>query len=127
MSLDDESLDGVEMWDPATGEFSVAGPLATSRTGHTATALPSGLVLVAGGREHRHESGDGAQPDGQPAPELWDPATGSSTPAGTMAAARVGHTATLLEDRRVLIVGGVERPPDRDDPLPPYAELYTGR
>ena len=42
-----------------------------------------------------------------PAPaEVWDPATATFGPAGSLAERRVGHTATLLPDGRVLIVGG---------------------
>jgi len=38
--------------------------------------------------------------------EVWDPATASFVPAGSLAEARAGHTATALPDGRVLVVGG---------------------
>ena len=40
------------------------------------------------------------------AAEIWEPATGTFTPTGSPAYGRAGHTATLLPDGRVLIVGG---------------------
>jgi hypothetical protein len=51
--------------------------------------------------------------------ELFDPKTGQFTPTGAMAQARYEHTATLLADGRVLLVGGM----DQTDVLGP-AELY---
>jgi hypothetical protein len=126
-SSDDESLATIETWDGATGAFSGGSPLLSARVGHTATLLPDGRVLIVGGRAHRH-GGDGTTivPEAYPGPELWDPKSGTSSRAGTMAASRSGHTATLLDDGRVLVVGGVTRLPDRDIPEAPVGELYVG-
>jgi hypothetical protein len=65
-----------------------------SRLGHTATLLPDGTVLMAGGN-----SGDARA-------ELYDPEAGRSTATGSMTMARWSHTATLLDDGAVLIAGG---------------------
>jgi hypothetical protein len=62
----------------------------------TATLLPSGQVLVAGG--HNGTSLASA--------ELYNPATGLFTPTGSLHTARRGHAAVLLPDGQVLIIGG---------------------
>jgi len=86
------------VWDPETASFDAAGSLDEGREGHTATLLPDGRVLVAGGSD-----GDGS---GFALAEVWDPRTSSFGPAGSLAEERVSHTATLLPDGQVLIVGG---------------------
>ncbi len=96
-----------EVWDPATGSFSAAGSLADTRSYHTATLLPDGRVLVVGGLTFTR---DGAEIHASA--ELWDPATGSFGPTGSLAEARMLHTATLLLDGRVLVVGGTARDAD---------------
>jgi hypothetical protein len=111
----------VELWDPVHDDVRSIGSMGTPRIDHTATLLPDGRVLVVGGRALQ------GGPDGRlSSAELWDPSTLMFEPAGTMSVARAGHTATQLEDGRVLVVGGASRSPDRVDPDPPFAELFTG-
>lgn len=83
---------------PAKGEIVAAGTMETRRSGHTATPLGNGNVVIAGGMVRNGEFIAAA--------ELYDPTTGKFSPAGHMASPRVGHTATLVPDGRVLIAGG---------------------
>ena len=91
-------LSSAEVWDPTTGSFSPAGSLTGARLYHTATLLPDGRVLIAGGGDGDRELIASA--------ELWDPVIGGFVPAGSLTGARLKHTASLLPDGRVLIVGG---------------------
>src|SRR5687767_6456759 len=76
---------------PPTSELT--GSMANAR-GHTATLLPNGKVLAVGSDTANNF----------PA-ELYDPASGSWSGAGTPVETRSGHTATLLPDGRVLLAG----------------------
>ena len=76
------------------------GGLGTGRAGPTATLLPNGKVLLAGGTNTGSVSLASA--------ELYDPATGTCSPTGSMGVARVSHTATLLANGTVLIAGGYD-------------------
>src|SRR5512133_132139 len=100
-----------ELFNPATGAFTASGSMASPRTGHTATRLPDGRVLIAGGRNSTCWN---TCPELiWASAELYDSATGTFTPTGRMAQARYGHTATPLPDGRVLITGGTT--PDLPD------------
>ncbi len=94
---------GAEVWNPATGAFSGAGTLIAPRSVHTSTLLPDGRVLVIGGYT---PNGVGHRSNA-PTAELWNPRTLAFEPAGVAFNARTGHTATVLRDGRVLVVGGV--------------------
>ena len=97
----DSVYTSAEMYDPATGRFSSAGSMTDGRQQHTATLLPDGRVFIAGGYWS-----DGQKWLVQSSTEIYDPATGNFSPTGSMGAPRDGHTATLLDDGRVLIAGG---------------------
>ncbi len=86
-----------ELYDPAVNSWSSAGNPITSRSNHTATLLPSGQVLIAGG---------GGSSVNVASTELYDPATDRWSNAGSMAAARYSHTATLLPSGKVLVASG---------------------
>ena len=72
--------------------------LITPRTGHTATTLSDGRILVTGGRD-----ADGHLVAGS---EIFDPETQVSTASAPLNTARVDHSATVLADGRVLVAGG---------------------
>src|SRR5213076_2153914 len=100
--------------DPASGTWSATGSLASARagqpSGHTATLLPNGKVLVAGGGDI-----NGIRASA----ELYDPASGTWSATGSLATARSGHTATLLPNGKVLVAGGYVSVGD------PYGEFFT--
>ena len=90
-----------ELYDPTTNAWTAVGALATARSSHTATLLPNGNVLVAGGEFSSHLT-----PISLPSAELYDPATSAWTATGALATARSSHTSTLLPNGNVLVAGG---------------------
>jgi hypothetical protein len=103
-----------DLYDPATSTWSTTGRLATERRLHTASLLHDGTVLVAGGT---------VLDAGPPGPlglsvadtarsldsvELYNPGTGTWSVGRAMITPRFRHTATVLTDGRVLVVGGVD-------------------
>jgi hypothetical protein len=85
----------------AQDQFIQTGSMNFPRSGHTATLLQDGRVLIAGG--------DVVVPPGcitgSNSAEIYDPATGQFTLTGSLNMARVSHSAVLLDDGRVWIVG----------------------
>ena len=83
----------------AADVFTNTGSLNTARYQHTATLLPNGKVLVAGGLDISNNALASA--------ELYDPASGTWTATGNLNTARYLHTATLLPNGKVLVAGGL--------------------
>jgi hypothetical protein len=109
-----------ELYNPSTGVFVATGEMTKPRSAHTATLLPNGKVLIAGGIIRA----DGGLLLPQSTAELYDPATGTFSATGSMTLPRNRHAAILLNNGKVLIVGGSKPIPQQA--WTPYqsAELY---
>jgi hypothetical protein len=89
-------LASAEIFDPDSTRFSATGAMKTNH--YLATRLADGRVLVTGGQGPLSEILRSA--------EVFDPSSGEFHPTGAMTTARVKHAAALLNDGRVLIIGG---------------------
>jgi hypothetical protein len=93
-------LASAELYDPAARTFAATGSMTVPRAGQTITMLRDGRVLVTGGVKNVGFRSELASA------EIYDPASGTFSATGSMSVPREGHTATLLRDGRVLVVGG---------------------
>jgi N-acetylneuraminic acid mutarotase len=91
------NLSSAEVYDPVAQTWTLTGSLNVGRGYHTATLLPDGKVLVAGGVNTTNVA----------SAELYDPAFGTWTLTGSLTNARSSHTATLLPNGKVLATGGL--------------------
>jgi len=85
-----EDLEGDVVVDPG---FGTTASMSTGRRGHGMVELTDGLVVAFGG-----ETGTSA--------EIFDPGTGTWSATGSTSRTRIGGTSTMLEDGRILFVGG---------------------
>ena len=92
-----------ELYDSVTNTWSPAGFMSVGRTRHTATLLASGKVLLAGGETGASGS---SPPTYLSTAELYDPSSNTWSNAKEMKNTRSAHTASLLNDGRVLVAAG---------------------
>lgn len=106
------------IYNATTGKFVASGNLSMARSGHTATLLTNGKILITGGITGPENFA-----------ELYDPATGTFVPTGKpnlSALSRTHHTATLLPNGKVLIVGSWSTDPSTASELyDPDAGKFT--
>lgn len=124
-------LASAELYDPATGTWTLTGAMGTPRGGFSpqrpsAAALTGGKVLVVGGRLSQNNSALNA--------EVYDSASGTWAPtANAPVSDHLGSTATRLLDGRVLVAGGLGAPTAADiydptsDSWSPTADLVYPR
>ncbi|GAB3141283.1 hypothetical protein GCM10027258_23620 [Amycolatopsis stemonae] len=99
-----------EVFDRTREDWVVTGSLAQARTGHQATLLPDGTVLVTGGDPVVAPDGT-LDPHGLATAERYDPKDGTWRPAAPMpGGGRTGHRALLLGSGLVLVTGGTGTP-----------------
>ncbi len=98
--FDLKAIADADLYDPATGKWSATGTMTISRTDHSASLLPNGQVLVAGGETVDFNGVTVASA------ELYNPLTGNWTATGSMLLSRERHTAHVLQNGQVLVAGG---------------------
>jgi len=120
-----------ELYDTATGQWTATGDMTQPRCLHSATLLPNGNVLVAGGVSSLYDSNTQSDTDTVTTAEIYNPATHTWTATGGLNASRADAATTLLEDGKVLTVGGYSKTgQNTSNTYLTSAELYdptTGR
>lgn len=96
-------LASTEIYDPATRQFTPAGNMLTARSDHTATLLGNGMVLVTGGMTNAP-----SETQTLASAELFDPVKRSFSPVENMHTVRAKHSAALLSDGNVIVMGGTD-------------------
>ena len=97
-------LSSAELYDLEAGEFSPTGSMSEGRGGHSATVLAWGGILVSGGINKTTEEVSAEWY--LRSAEIYEPSSGTFRTVGSMNRGRSRHTATVLEDGRILMVGG---------------------
>ena len=105
-----------QLYDPSANAWTTIAPMKTARMLHTATTLSDGTVLVTGGASTSATTSGGTS-----SAELYDPVAATWSDASSMNARRSRHTAVLLPNGKVLVVGddgtAGAAPPDLYNPV----------
>jgi hypothetical protein len=122
----DSILSSAELFDPTTGTFTLTGSMTAARTNDTATLLSDGRVLITGGEGCAKAKKCSLDNSALLASaELYDPATGKFSRAGSMSTVREFATATRLSDGRVLIAAGGTNGAEPADLYDPKTGRFT--
>ena len=92
-------LTTAELYNPATGTWTLTGNMKSPRSNHAATRLSNGDVLVAGGEDNSTATIIAKA-------EWYNPTTGVWTLTSSMNSIRADQTLTLLKNGQVLVAGG---------------------
>ena len=116
-----------ELFDPTDASISRPGNMWFVRALHTATLLPNGEVLVAGGASGYNFATHAALVTDSA--EIYDPVTATFSLTGSMTTSRLSHAAVVLKNGQVLVTGGQATSPP-EGPVRLFAgsstaELYT--
>lgn len=103
------------VYSPNTGQFTPLPLMGYARKLPTATLLPDGKVLIAGGGGDFWSLADRA--------EIFNPATNTFAVGPAMVVPRYGASAAALPDGRVLIAGGWDRNDSNGQPVS-VVEIY---
>ncbi len=113
-SVQDSSKTGIASVTIVPSGFRPTGSMSTGRAEHTATLLPSGKVLIAGGDSCSFINYYQSCP--LDSAEVYDPVAGTFATTGKMSVTRFFHTATLLGNGKVLVTGGHDASAELYDP-----------
>ena len=94
----------VDLFDPVAASWASKAPLHVMRASHTATLLADGRLMVIGGSTVSAIAAKGYVNNASA--EIYDPVANTWTATPPMSVPRSHHTATLLPDGKVLVVGG---------------------
>ncbi|AUX23564.1 uncharacterized protein SOCEGT47_040910 [Sorangium cellulosum] len=111
-------LSSAEIFDPSSLTWTAAPSMSIHRNGHAATLLPDGKVLVTGGTASSSSHSSTATV------EVYDPVTNAWTGLQSMTDLRTLHTATLLQDGKVLVTGGRRYVPPSSTTALASTEIY---
>ena len=109
----------VEIYDPDTGTWTPTGDLSKPSLGHSLTLLPDGRVLAAGGRHPVLIDSSIYSTT-----TIFDPATDRWSPGPDLSEPRSFHSATLMPDGRVLLIGGIGL---EDEAVPAHIDASSSR
>ncbi len=103
-------LDTLEIFNPASGDFSSAGVMASARVNHAATSLQDGRVIIIGGWDGTTSAPQPPNNPGTPnvlaTSDIFDPSTGLVSAGPALNVARMSHSATTQLDGKVFVAGG---------------------